>query len=310
MSTTRNSIEYLLRSSDAALESFQLAQLTRSANLRKDLLQVVNDIVTSEAEARAARWLRDGRRNLKWTPVDLRESILASGKVPAHGFSLSGLPSGEELRANALTAGRSHDTTSGALPIDSPDSWMENLAPVETELSSRAQLDLFSCDEGVRNTAPSSFARIAIPQSEKLSGNALEVVDGSAQSRAVWAPNSIDGGRRLVSRLPRAAKLMRHFLASSSLARQSLNDNGKVEILVLPVSRWNATAFCKNVGSCSPDATARNSVSKTVSICDRGCRNNGKARSNGSALAFKTGQPVKAILNCVNGQTLTCAKQA
>lgn len=62
MRTLRTSVAYLQQTSDAGLESFQLARLDRTANLRKELTQVVNEMVDSEVEARLARWLLDRRR--------------------------------------------------------------------------------------------------------------------------------------------------------------------------------------------------------------------------------------------------------
>ncbi|HUO34947.1 MAG TPA: hypothetical protein VMU43_08135 [Candidatus Acidoferrum sp.] len=58
----RTTVEYLQKTSDDGLESFQLARLDRTANLRKELTQMVMDMVDSEVEARLARWFLDRRR--------------------------------------------------------------------------------------------------------------------------------------------------------------------------------------------------------------------------------------------------------
>jgi hypothetical protein len=62
MRSTQPPFEYLITSSEPALESFQLARLAQAANFRKELRQVMGDWIEAEAEARLARWILDCRR--------------------------------------------------------------------------------------------------------------------------------------------------------------------------------------------------------------------------------------------------------
>jgi|HubBroStandDraft_6_1064221.scaffolds.fasta_scaffold737992_1 hypothetical protein len=55
-------LEYLLTSSEAALETFELARLNKSANLRKELRDVVEEWIEAEIQSRLARWILDSRR--------------------------------------------------------------------------------------------------------------------------------------------------------------------------------------------------------------------------------------------------------
>ena len=62
MRVSRPAIGYLVTSSKAGLESFELMRLSRVANLRKELRDVVKDWVESEVEARIARFILEERR--------------------------------------------------------------------------------------------------------------------------------------------------------------------------------------------------------------------------------------------------------
>ena len=55
-------LEYLVTSSQSAVESFELSRLNRVSNLRKEIRQVVDEWIAAEAEARIARWILDCRR--------------------------------------------------------------------------------------------------------------------------------------------------------------------------------------------------------------------------------------------------------
>jgi hypothetical protein len=55
-------LEYLVTSSEAALETFELARLNKTANLRKELRDVVEEWIEAEIQSRLARWILDCRR--------------------------------------------------------------------------------------------------------------------------------------------------------------------------------------------------------------------------------------------------------
>jgi hypothetical protein len=62
MSDTQPPLEYLVMSSKATLESFELSRLNRAANLRKELRAVVEEWIQAEVDARVARCLLECRR--------------------------------------------------------------------------------------------------------------------------------------------------------------------------------------------------------------------------------------------------------
>jgi hypothetical protein len=55
-------LEYLVTASQASLEAFELAQLNRSANLRKELRDILDEWLQTEVDARVSRWILDCRR--------------------------------------------------------------------------------------------------------------------------------------------------------------------------------------------------------------------------------------------------------
>lgn len=63
MSDTCPPLEYLITSSDASLDSFQLSRLNHASNLRKHIRQVIEQVIQAEAEARFAAWLLRCRRD-------------------------------------------------------------------------------------------------------------------------------------------------------------------------------------------------------------------------------------------------------
>jgi hypothetical protein len=62
MSATRPPLEYLGTCSVAGLESFELARMNRAANLRKELLGIVEEWIEAEVDARVARLLLESQR--------------------------------------------------------------------------------------------------------------------------------------------------------------------------------------------------------------------------------------------------------
>ena len=63
MPECQSPLEYLITSSRSSLEGFELARLNRAANLKKELRQILEEWVQTEADARLARWVLECRRN-------------------------------------------------------------------------------------------------------------------------------------------------------------------------------------------------------------------------------------------------------
>jgi len=55
-------LEYLVTASQTSLEAFELAQLNRSANLRKELRDILDEWLQTEVDARVSRWILECRR--------------------------------------------------------------------------------------------------------------------------------------------------------------------------------------------------------------------------------------------------------
>jgi hypothetical protein len=62
MNENQPPLEYLVTSSQTAVESFELSRLNRVSNLRKEIRQIVDEWIAAESEARIARWILDCRR--------------------------------------------------------------------------------------------------------------------------------------------------------------------------------------------------------------------------------------------------------
>lgn len=59
---TNPPLEYLVTSSQAGLENFELARLNKIANLRKELREIVEEWIEAETQSRLARWILQCRR--------------------------------------------------------------------------------------------------------------------------------------------------------------------------------------------------------------------------------------------------------
>lgn len=143
MRTPRPPLEYLVTSSRATIESFELTRLNQIANLRKELQGVLDEWVESEVEAQLARWMlqqrreRDNHRQIimtalvETTRADMKlSSGLPARSVPAAWISDTGI-------TDAFVLGRF--TT---LPA-----WNDLKTPKEMSSINRGmtmQLDLFS----------------------------------------------------------------------------------------------------------------------------------------------------------------------
>lgn len=63
MGAPRPPMDYLAKCSQMSLESMELARLNQSANLRKEFLQVLHELIESEVDARLARAMLEWRRS-------------------------------------------------------------------------------------------------------------------------------------------------------------------------------------------------------------------------------------------------------
>lgn len=71
------STNFLLTCSQSSLEELQLARLSEVANLRKEMLEIVNRMVDNLATAAVASWFRQNDRELLRKALENHEDVLA-----------------------------------------------------------------------------------------------------------------------------------------------------------------------------------------------------------------------------------------
>ena len=87
MKTSKPMLEYLATCSTISLQSFQLARLNDRANLRKELIDVVDELIEADIQSRIAEWIlvyrqqqdalpRRGRRPRRRPALDLDDLTL------------------------------------------------------------------------------------------------------------------------------------------------------------------------------------------------------------------------------------------
>jgi hypothetical protein len=95
MGSLSTSFDYLATCSESALESYELARWGRAANLRKQFLELIEEWVQCEVEARLARMTRDFRRVDTHDPAECSaKAILAA---PAQQLALPLVLMNEEV---------------------------------------------------------------------------------------------------------------------------------------------------------------------------------------------------------------------
>ena len=100
MNRSKLPIEYLLTSSQAGLEGFELGRLDKIAHLRKQLRSLVDQWVQAEIEAELARWLLDCQRAQESSaralspeiPFPLPGAGIAAAFLPLAGTALPSAP--------------------------------------------------------------------------------------------------------------------------------------------------------------------------------------------------------------------------
>ena len=63
MKTTKMMLEYIAGCSKTSLESFELARLNDRANLRKQIIEILDELIEVDVQARIAEWVLVQRRN-------------------------------------------------------------------------------------------------------------------------------------------------------------------------------------------------------------------------------------------------------
>ncbi|HEV2223690.1 MAG TPA: hypothetical protein VGR84_11870 [Candidatus Acidoferrales bacterium] len=82
MKTTKSMLDYLARCSQTSLESFQLARLNDLANLRKQMIDVIDEWVETDIQARISEWILLRKRHQATLRPPQTVRRLRSKRVP------------------------------------------------------------------------------------------------------------------------------------------------------------------------------------------------------------------------------------
>jgi hypothetical protein len=86
MKTTKPMLEYLATCSKVSLESFELARLNDRANLRKHMIELLDELIEVDIQARVAEWILTHRR--RQAEVRSSRRIRRNSSAALKGISL------------------------------------------------------------------------------------------------------------------------------------------------------------------------------------------------------------------------------
>ncbi|MGB6482686.1 MAG: hypothetical protein WBE86_04280 [Candidatus Acidiferrales bacterium] len=95
MKTTKPMLEYLATCSKVSLESFELARLNDRANLRKHMVELLDEIIEVDIQARVAEWALVHRRRQAAMPRAPRR-VRRNGSDDSDSISLPLLPANSD----------------------------------------------------------------------------------------------------------------------------------------------------------------------------------------------------------------------
>ncbi len=105
MKTTKPMLDYLATCSQTSLEAFELARLNDLANIRKQMMEVVNDWVEADIQARIAEWILVRRRQqatLRATSQNFRRIRSKQASLPLFSSTNDSLAQFPTLAPNAI----------------------------------------------------------------------------------------------------------------------------------------------------------------------------------------------------------------
>ncbi|MFZ0336007.1 MAG: hypothetical protein WAN10_15295 [Candidatus Acidiferrales bacterium] len=96
MKTTKPMLEYLATCSKISLESFELARLNDRANLRKEMVELLDELIEVDIQARIAEWVLTHRRLQAAMQPATPHRVRRNGSVPSVNLSLPLLPMNDD----------------------------------------------------------------------------------------------------------------------------------------------------------------------------------------------------------------------
>jgi hypothetical protein len=108
MKTTKSMLDYIATCSKMSLESFELARLNDRANLRKQMIEILDELIEVDIQARVAEWVLVQRRSqdqLQTPEGQLRhppQHAHRHGPLQGAGASVPRLPTNEVSNADGF----------------------------------------------------------------------------------------------------------------------------------------------------------------------------------------------------------------
>ncbi|MHB8755965.1 MAG: hypothetical protein ACYC92_13575 [Candidatus Acidiferrales bacterium] len=90
MKTTKPMLDYLATCSKISLESFELARLNDLANLRQQMMEIVDEWVEADIQARIAEWILVSRRQQAARRASRNSRRMSSKNAPLPLFPAPG----------------------------------------------------------------------------------------------------------------------------------------------------------------------------------------------------------------------------
>jgi len=92
MKTSKAMLEYITTCSKISLESFQLARLNDRANLRKQMVEILDELIEVDIQARVAEWVLVQRRRQEQEKKAQERAALGNLRRPLQHADRPGLP--------------------------------------------------------------------------------------------------------------------------------------------------------------------------------------------------------------------------
>lgn len=127
MKTTKPMLEYLSTCSKISLESFELARLNDRANLRKHMIELLDELIEVDIQARVAEWILAQRRRQSGARPGRRIRRNSSGATEMDSLALFSTENSKDACVN----GRDDENT----PVF-PELEADSLIPLQHDVAS------------------------------------------------------------------------------------------------------------------------------------------------------------------------------
>jgi hypothetical protein len=152
MKTTKPMLEYLATCSKTSLQSFELARLNDRANLRKQMIEILDELIEMDIQARIAEWLLAQRQHTRMQRAQRR-----------------------------IRRDRTRESATLSLPFSSPDATTDSATLA-------ASLAAFEKDPLMRVFWADATPALRPPSARQAAQSLTPVQRGTAFSRALAPP--------------------------------------------------------------------------------------------------------------------------